>query len=633
MFTVQREPHNPILAPRREHPWEARAVFNPSVIRTPTGWKMYYRALANEATLVSPYAGQSTVGEAFSEDGIHFHSRRQVLVPEETWESYGCEDPRATVFEGRTYVTYTALGGYPYSAENIKVGIAISEDGTTFLERHLVTPFNAKAFAIFPERVNGKVAAMLAVHTDTPPSEICIVLADNIEDFWSHTFWDEWYTTWKSQALRLKRNDNDHVEVGAPPIRTEKGWLVFYSYIEDYFRGDARVFSVEAALLDLNDPRKIISRTESILVPEEIYEEYGIEPDIVFPTSATERPDGMIDLWYGAADTTCAKASVRFSDLMYALDPNTQSTLTRAPENPILTPQGDGFESRDVFNAAAVDIDGVVHIFYRAMDTHNTSTIGLALSKDGIHIDERLSEPVYVPRADFETKKGDPDGNSGCEDPRAVIIDNRLYITYTAYNGVDVPRGAVSSISLEDLSARDFNQWTEPRLLTPDGVDDKDLALLPETHDRNFLLYHRISGRICADILPDLEKENKRVSRCIEIMRPRHGMWDGEKIGMAGPPIKTKDGWLLIYHGISRHGTYRLGAAYLDKDGLSLISRASDPLFEPVETYEKQGEVPDVVFSCGAIVRDDTLYVYYGGADRVIGVATGSLSKIIHSLT
>ncbi|MFZ2500545.1 MAG: hypothetical protein WAW90_00985 [Minisyncoccia bacterium] len=633
MFVIHREPHNPILSPRREHPWEALATFNPSVIREKNGWRMYYRALSNPAALISPYAEQSTIGEAFSEDGIHFHSRRQVLVPEESWESFGCEDPRATIFEGVTYLTYTALGGYPFSKENIKVAIAVARDGENFTERHLATPFNAKAFAIFPERVNGKVAALLAVHTDDPPAEICLVYADTIEDFWSPAFWETWYANWKSHAVSFRRNSNDHVEVGSPPILTEKGWLIFYSYIEDYFSGNERVFSIEAALLDRDDPSKIISRTESILVPEEIYEKYGVIPDIVFPTSVSIGDNGQLDLWYGAADTVCAKASVKMNDLLRALDPERPArTFTRAEKNPILTPQGDGFESRDVFNAAAIDIEGTAYILYRAMDTANTSTIGLAISKDGVTIDERLPVPVYVPRAEFEMKRGSPTGNSGCEDPRIVNIDNTLYLTYTAYDGVHAPAGAVSSISVADFLARRFEKWSMPFLLTPDGIDDKDLALLPEKIDGNYLLYHRISGRVCADLLPSLTS-GKRVSRCIEIMGPRRGMWDGAKVGSAAPPIKVGDNWLMIYHGVSRHSTYRLGAALLDPSGTAIISRTADPIFEPLEQYEKEGEIPNVVFSCGTVVRDDTVYLYYGAADKTVCVATASLKHILDALS
>ena len=633
MFVIRREPHNPVLSPRHEHPWETLATFNPSVIREENGWRMYYRALSNPAALVSPYAGQSTIGEAFSEDGLHFNIRRQVLMPEEPWEAFGCEDPRATVFEGVTYLSYTALGGYPFSKDNIKVGIAVARDGKNFTERHLVTPFNAKAFALFPERIGGKVVAMLSVHTDEPPTEICLVYADHIEDFWSPSFWETWYTNWQSHKFVLKRNEKDHVEVGSVPILTQHGWLIFYSYIEDYFTDNARVFSVEAALLDHDDPSKIIGRTESLMVPEEIYEQYGLVPNIVFPTSATVGDNGRLDIWYGAADTVCAKASVKMRDLMRALDPELPArTFIRAPENPILSPRGEGFESHNVMNSAAIDIDGSIYILYRAMDRDNTSTIGLAVTRDGIHIDERLPEPIYAPRADFEMKRGSSTGNSGCEDPRIVRINDTLYMTYTAYNGVRAPAGAVSSISVEDFIARRFEKWSVPFLLTPDNVDDKDLALLPEKVNGNYLLYHRVNNIICADLLPDLAT-GKRVSRCIEVMGPRHGMWDGAKVGSAAPPIKVGDKWLMIYHGVSRHATYRLGAALLDSSGTSLIARTADPVFEPVEKYEKEGEVANVVFSCGAIVRGDTIFLYYGAADRVIGVVTASLAHMLDALS
>ena len=633
MFIIRRESHNPILSPRREHPWEALATFNPSVVREADGWRMYYRALSNPAALVSPYAGQSTIGEAFSEDGIHFNPRRQVLMPQEAWEAFGCEDPRATLFENVLYLSYTALGGYPFSKDNIKVGLAVARDGENFTERHLVTPFNAKAFALFPERIGGKVVAMLAVHTDDPPAEVCLVYADEVEDFWSPAFWATWYKDWKSHKIVLKRTEADHVEVGSVPVLTQHGWLIFYSYIENYFNSGARVFSVEAAILDRNDPSKLISRTESIMVPEEIYEEYGLVPNIVFPTSATIGDSGKLDIWYGAADTVCAKASVDLHDLMRALDPEKPArTFRRAPENPILLARGDGFEGHNVFNPAAIDINGSIYILYRAMDTKNTSTIGLAISRDGVSIDERLPKPVYTPRADFEMKRGDPTGNSGCEDPRVVRIGDTLYLTYTAYDGVHVPAGAVSTISVDDFLARRFDKWSTPFLLTPDGVDDKDLALLPEKIDGNFLLYHRISNQICADLLPDLAS-GKRVSRCIDVMGPRRGMWDSEKVGSAAPPIKVGNNWLMIYHGVSRHAEYRLGLVLLDSSGISILARTADPVFEPIEAYEKTGEIANVVFSCGAIVRGDTLFLYYGAADAVVGVATASLAHILDALS
>ncbi|MDO8594041.1 MAG: glycosidase, partial [bacterium] len=228
--------------------------------------------------------------------------------------------------------------------------------------------------------------------------------------------------------------------------------------------------------------------------------------------------------------------------------------------------------------------------------------------------------------------RGDSSGNSGCEDPRIVRIDDMLHMTYTAYDGVHPPAGAVSTISVEDFLARRFNQWSTPFILTPENFDDKDLVLLSEKINGNYMLYHRISNRICADVLPNLFS-GKRVSRCIEIIGPRLGMWDGLKVGSAAAPIKVGNNWLMIYHGVSRHKTYRLGAALLDSSGTSLLARTADPIFEPVELYEKEGVTPNVVFSCGAVVRGDTVFLYYGAADKVIGVATASLSHILEALS
>lgn len=636
MFVIRREPHNPLLAPRRTEPWEALATYNPSSIRTKDGVRIYYRAFGS-SDAIGTNPDISTIGTAFSEDGIHFHSRKQVITPNEPWDAFGCEDPRVSFFEGRWYCFYTALGGYPFGPDNIKVACAIGDDPEHFTERHLITPFNAKAATLFPERINGEVVLLLTAHTDWSEQHqrptIAIARAKEIADFFNPTYWQTWHDQLEAQAIpELRRNDYDHIEVGAAPLLTEQGWVLIYSYIQNYYDERKRIFSVEAALLDATNPQKLRTRTEPFLVPETFYEEYGLVPNIVFPTSTTLTEDGVLEIWYGGADMVCAKASVRFTDLLATLNPSPEArTFNRALENPILSPLGDGFESRNVFNPAAIDIDGVVYILYRAMNEANTSTIGLALSKNGITIDERLPEPIYVPRADFEQKRGKSDGNSGCEDPRIVRIDDTLYMTYTAYDGVHAPAGAVTSISVADFVARRFENWTMPYLLTPEGVDDKDLVLLPQKIDDNFLLYHRINNEMCADLLPSLSN-GKRVSRCIEILKPRPGMWDSLKVGSAAPPIKVGENWLLIYHGVSSTSKYQLGAALLDAAGTRIVARTADPIFSPEMPYEKEGEIPNVVFSCGAVVRGDTLFLYYGAADRVVGVATASLAQMLEPL-
>jgi len=637
MFVIHREPHNPILSPQRERPWESIAAYNPSAVRTGDGVRIFYRALGTPSALKTPIPEISSIGTAFAEDGIHFHSREQVIAPQEAWDKFGCEDPRVTFFEGRWYCFYTALGGYPFGPDNIKVALAVGDTPEHFTERHLITPFNAKAATLFPERVGGDIVLLLTAHTDWTSEHqrptIALAHAKKMEDFFDQKYWEDWHTHLTDHAIpELRRSDSDHVEVGASPILTSQGWLLVYSYIQNYYDERKRVFSIEIALLDRDNPQKIISRSESVLVPQEFYEHYGIVPHVAFPTGVTI--DGeRLEIWYGAADTVCAKAWVKIDGLMRGLDPERPArTFTRSPNNPILVPQGKGFESNYVFNAGAIDLEGSVYIFYRAMDAANTSTVGLAVSKDGLTIDERLPEPIYVPRADFEMKHGGPTGNSGCEDARIVRIGDTLYMTYTAYDGARSPMGAISSISVSDFLARRWQMWSMPVVLTPEGVDDKDIVILPEKINGNYLFYHRVNREICADLLPDL-LSGKRATRGIEVMAPRYGMWDGEKVGGATVPIKVGDKWLMIYHGVSRHTTYRLGAALLDSDAITVLARTADSIFEPREKYEKEGAVRNVVFSCGAVLRGDTIFLYYGAADRVLGVATASLARVVDALT
>jgi predicted GH43/DUF377 family glycosyl hydrolase len=274
--------------------------------------------------------------------------------------------------------------------------------------------------------------------------------------------------------------------------------------------------------------------------------------------------------------------------------------------------------------------------------------VGYAESGNGLDIDHRAALPIYVPREDFELKR--QPGNSGCEDARVVRIGKRVYIFYTAYNGVDLPRVAVSSIREEDFLARNW-RWSKPVLISPPGVDDKDACVLPEqftikttvqeknktktTAKKQWVILHRIGLDICADYLDSLDFEKDKANKCIKVMGPRKDMWDSEKIGISAPPIKTKHGWLLLYHGISKnHHTYRVGVALLSlKDPTQVIARGAVPILEPEEAYEKTGIVPNVVFPCGAVERDGVLYVYYGGADKVVGVATMKMKNILDPLT
>src|ERR1035437_4709993 len=188
MLTLTRSFENPILVPEAHNKWESGACFNPSVWKNPTGFSMVYRALSQKIPYFQNEMNVSTIGYAESPDPIHFINRRQIISPEYDWEKYGCEDPRITKIDDTYYIFYTALSGYPFSADNIKVAVALSKDLKPIEENHLVTPFNAKAMALFGEKINGKMAALVTINTDRKPSDICYIEFDKPEDLWSKDY-------------------------------------------------------------------------------------------------------------------------------------------------------------------------------------------------------------------------------------------------------------------------------------------------------------------------------------------------------------------------------------------------------------------------------------------------------------
>ena len=176
-MNVERSKENPILSPDGNRDWESVATFNPSVASDGRVTHIVYRAVSPAQKIGDDTLELSTIGHAVSNDGATFTDREQLIKPEHNWEKFGCEDPRITKFGDRYFIFYTALSRYPFSADGIKIGVAVTKDFKT-LEKHPVTPFNSKAMALFPELIDGKMAAILTVHTDSPPSKICLALFD-----------------------------------------------------------------------------------------------------------------------------------------------------------------------------------------------------------------------------------------------------------------------------------------------------------------------------------------------------------------------------------------------------------------------------------------------------------------------
>ena len=635
MIKIIRHPKNPILNPNPENSWESYAVFNGSIIKKDDRYHLLYRAISNVQNYNGCEFRMSVIGQAVGVDDVNFTDRKIFIKPEQDWEKFGCEDPRVTKIDNQYLIFYTALSNYPPNASSIKVAVALSDDLQTIKEKHLVTPFNAKAMTLFPGKINNKYTAILSVNTDMPPTHMALAQFDNISDIWSEDYWHDWYQNLNKHIISLKRLNSDQIEVGATPIETAYGWLLIYSHIKNYFSNN-KIFGIEAILLDRDNPKKIIGRTsEPLLLPREEYELKGTIPNVIFPTGGFIE-NNYLHIYYGAADTRIAVASCDIDDLLFSMKINSKNLprAIRDSSNPILIPNPkESWQSRAVFNPAAIVLNNKIHVVYRAMSEDNTSVMGYFNSVDGIHVDELSHEPIYIPRADFEIKKN-PGGNSGCEDPRLTKIGDKIYMCYTAFDGVKCPRVALSSINESDFLNKNWKMWSQPVIISPPNIEDKDAFILPDKINGKYVIFHRIDPNIVIDYVDSLDFKNDRLLECKEFIAPRKNSWDSRKIGISSPAIKTEKGWLVIYHGVSEADSeYRVGAMLLDiNDPAKIISRTDYPILEPETIYERIGIVNNVVFPCGTVVFQDQLFIYYGGADKVIGVATINYNYLLNFL-
>ena len=326
--------------------------------------------------------------------------------------------------------------------------------------------------------------------------------------------------------------------------------------------------------------------------------------------------------------------------------------LVRSLVNPILRPGLHPWSAEAVFNPAAAVIDGRTHLVYRAIGMDGASRLGYASSANGIVFDERLPYPIYIAqnprlamgRPRLYSPVIYPSGGSwgGCEDPRMVTIAGRVYVTYNAFDGWDFMRVAFISIDENDFLAKRFWKWSPAKLLSRSGERHKSWVLFPEKINGKFALLHNLHtdspDRVSIEYVENLDEFNPEHSS-IRSADPNAVpavpvAWHYRMRGAGPPPIRTSRGWLLFYHAMSSEedNRYKLGAMLLDLgDPARILHRAVAPVLTPDAPYENRGK-PGVVYACGAVVQDGTLFVYYGGADKVICVATAPLEKFLKAL-
>jgi beta-1,2-mannobiose phosphorylase / 1,2-beta-oligomannan phosphorylase len=321
------------------------------------------------------------------------------------------------------------------------------------------------------------------------------------------------------------------------------------------------------------------------------------------------------------------------------------------------------FENEGVLNPAVIRVGDSVHVFYRAVQKGNYSSIGYCKLDGPLTVVERWDKPILVPECEFESH--------GVEDARIVKIDDLFYLTYTGYDGINA-RGALAiskdlkkfknrGIIVPPITYSEFlflvessgkvneNYYRNHKFYYQEKdpekkmmLWDKNVVFFPRRIDGKLVFLHRIRPGIqivSVKSLNDLSKEFwdeyfLNLEKYI-VLDPvfKH---ESSYIGSGCPPIETEHGWLLIYHGVEhtdKGHVYSACAALLDlNDPVKVKARLPYALFSPEYDWELNGEVNNVVFPTGTALFGDTLFIYYGAADTVIACASVNFHELVAEL-
>lgn len=325
-------------------------------------------------------------------------------------------------------------------------------------------------------------------------------------------------------------------------------------------------------------------------------------------------------------------------------------------QNPILAPNPEhAWESLVNTNPGAWydEESGEILLLYRAAgdDFEHRINVGMAKSTDGFHFTRVSQEPL------FETFLGNWDGGS-IEDPRIVKFGDYYYITYATVPyypgrywepqyaqrllpdvGEDAPFILRKNQTRTGLAiTKDFKTIFRPGYLMDPTVDDRDVIIFPEKVNGKFVTLHRPMswvGEAYGTQNPAIWisfSDDLLEHKTLRLLAKSEFDWE-EKIGGSAPPIKTEHGWLTLYHAVGKDHKYRVGCMLLDLQDPSIVThRLPEPVMEPEYDYEEKGIYKGICFPCGNIVKDGTLFVYYGGADQYVGVATCPMDQLLTEL-
>lgn len=294
-------------------------------------------------------------------------------------------------------------------------------------------------------------------------------------------------------------------------------------------------------------------------------------------------------------------------------DPAT-NVWRRLLQEPIISPSGTSWRTKGTFNPAVAWKGKKIIMLYRAQDAAGTSRLGYAESRDGTQFTMR-EEPVFVPETAYEK-------DGGVEDPRLVKIEGLYYMTYTGYNKKDAQLCLATS--------RDLIHWKREGVLLPAYKGNwnvgwtKSGAITSEKIDGKYWMYWLGTSADETDQM-GLSSSNDLRHWTEETKSPvlprRAGQFDSRVVEPGPPPILTPNGIVLIYNGADDKLVYRTGMAIFDRrDPRKLLYRSEEPIFSPELIWEKEGQVPNVVFVEGMVKKGKQFLFYYGGADKYVGV-------------
>jgi predicted GH43/DUF377 family glycosyl hydrolase len=290
---IRRYDRNPILT-KADIPYPVETVHNAAVVKHENEYIMLFRSHLR--------TGRSIIGLARSPDGFHFTAGPQpFLTPSAAYEEFSVEDPRVTLLDGEYLITYSA-----YSRNGVRIALAKTQDFSRVERFGLITEADYRNVVIFPEKFDNLYARLDRPHSEIAPWSIWISYSPDL------LFWGESQLIMRPEPYHW---DEMKIGPGAPPIKTDRGWLSIYHGVFQTMAGS--VYRLGVALHDLRDPAKVIGVGDSwILQPEDPWEITGYVPNVVFTCGAVPEPDGTVKVYWGGADTVMCVGEVNISDLV-----------------------------------------------------------------------------------------------------------------------------------------------------------------------------------------------------------------------------------------------------------------------------------------------------------------------------